>query len=310
MKLDIFSNQCNSNFLGWVTKIFNHVSPVSKIRFRAVKMKRLAYNLSKMFFLHGKWCFIEIFYVQVLKYVVSRKITEQGNLVLHRIIQRVFRTADNDIRLDSHSLKFFYACLCRFCLHFLRRSQIRNQCNVDQDNIFCSALMLELTDGFKERLAFDITDSTADLNDSNLRICCSRVTVETALDLICNMRDYLNSSSAKISAAFFLKNGPVDLSCCNIGIFCQAFINKSFVMTKVKVCLRTVICNENLSVLYRVHCTWVNIDVRIEFLHSHSVTTRFQKSSQRCSCNSFSKTGYNSACNKYIFYCHSVFPPP
>ena len=181
---------------------------------------------------------------------------------------------------------------------------------MDQNNIFCSALMLKLTDGFKERLAFNITYCTADLDDSNLSICCSRITVETALDLICNMRDYLNSSSAEISAAFFLKNGPVDLSCCNIGILCQAFIDKSFVMTKVKVSFCTVIRNENLSVLYRVHCTWVDIDVRIEFLHSYSVTTRFQKSSQRCSCNSFSKTGYNSACNKYIFYCHSVFPPP
>ena len=106
---------------------------------------------------------------------------------------------------------------------------------MDQDNIFCSAFMLKLTDGFKERLAFNITNSSTDLNDSNLSICCSRITVETALDLICNMRDYLNGSSTEISAAFFLKNGPIDLSCCNIGILCQAFIDKSFVMTKVKV---------------------------------------------------------------------------
>ena len=98
---------------------------------------------------------------------------------------------------------------------------------MDQNNIFCSALMLKLTDGFKERLAFNITYCTADLDDSNLSIFCSRITVETALDLICNMRDYLNSSSAEISAAFFLKNGPIDLSCCNIGILCQAFIDKS-----------------------------------------------------------------------------------
>ena len=73
---------------------------------------------------------------------------------------------------------------------------------MDQDNIFCSAFMLKLTDGFKERLAFNITNSSTDLNDSNLSICCSRITVETALDLICNMRDYLNSSSTEISSSF------------------------------------------------------------------------------------------------------------
>ena len=122
MKLDIFSNQRDSNFLSWMTKVFNHISPVSKIWFRAVKMQRFTYNLCKMLFLHGKWCLIEIFYIQVLKYMVSREITEQRNLVSHRIIQWIFGTADNDIRLDSHSLKFFYTCLCRFCLHFLRCS--------------------------------------------------------------------------------------------------------------------------------------------------------------------------------------------
>ena len=31
---------------------------------------------------------------------------------------------------------------------------------MDQNNIFCSALMLKLTDGFKERLAFNIDPGT------------------------------------------------------------------------------------------------------------------------------------------------------
>ena len=73
------------------------------------------------------------------------------------------------------------------------------------------------------------------------------VAVEAGFDLVCNMWDNLNRSSAEISAAFFLKNGPIDLSCCNIGILCQAFIDKSFVMTKVKVSFRTVIGNKNFT---------------------------------------------------------------
>ena len=36
---------------------------------------------------------------------------------------------------------------------------------MDQDNIFCSAFMLKLTDGFKERLAFNITYRTTHLDD-------------------------------------------------------------------------------------------------------------------------------------------------
>ena len=77
---------------------------------------------------------------------------------------------------------------------------------MDQDNIFTSFFMLELTDGFQERLAFDISNGSADFDNGNFRILCSRIAVEAGFDLICNMRDYLNSSSAEISAAFFLKN--------------------------------------------------------------------------------------------------------
>ena len=58
----------------------------------------------------------------------------------------MFGTADDDIRLDTHSLKFFYTCLCRFRLKFTGSLDIRDQCHMDQDRIFVSDLMLELTD--------------------------------------------------------------------------------------------------------------------------------------------------------------------
>ena len=36
---------------------------------------------------------------------------------------------------------------------------------MDQNRIVMSDIMLELTDGFQERLALDISDRSADLND-------------------------------------------------------------------------------------------------------------------------------------------------
>ncbi len=69
-----------------------------------------------------------------------------------------------------------------------------------------SHFMLELTDGFQERLAFDIANCSTDFDDGNFRILRSVFPVETALDLIGDMWDNLYSLSAEISAAFFLKN--------------------------------------------------------------------------------------------------------
>ena len=93
--------------------------------------------------------------------------------------------------------------------------------------------------------------------------------METALDLIGDMRDDLYRSTAEISAAFFLQNGPVNLTGCDIGIFRQTF---------------------------------VDIDIRIEFLHRYFVATCFQKSSEGCGCDTLSQSGNNTSCYKYIFY--------
>ena len=82
--------------------------------------------------------------------------------------------------------------------------QIWDQCDVDQRNIVMSHIMLELADRFQERLAFDVTNSSTDFNNGNFRILSSRVAVEAGFDLVCNMWDNLNRSSAEISVTFLL----------------------------------------------------------------------------------------------------------
>ena len=103
-----------------------------------------------------------------------------------------------------------------------------------------SHFVLELTDCFKERLAFDISDGSADFYNCNMHIIGCEITVKTALDLVGNMRDYLYGSSAIISTTFFLQNGPVNLTGCHIGIFVKAFINETLIMSQVQIGFRTV----------------------------------------------------------------------
>ena len=102
---------------------------------------------------------------------------------------------------------------------------------MNQDDVFTSFLMLELADGFKERLTFDVTNGSADFDNGNFRIFSGRVTVETVLDLICDVRDYLYGPSAEISPAFLLKNRSVDFAGRNVRILPQTFINESFIVS-------------------------------------------------------------------------------
>ena len=55
---------------------------------------------------------------------------------------------------------------------------------MDQNGIVMPHLMLELTNGFQERLALDITYGTADLNDGDTGLIIGKVAIKSALDLI------------------------------------------------------------------------------------------------------------------------------
>ena len=50
VKLNVFSNQSNSNVFGWMTECFHHSLPVSQIRFRTRELQAFAGYLSQMLF--------------------------------------------------------------------------------------------------------------------------------------------------------------------------------------------------------------------------------------------------------------------
>ena len=75
---------------------------------------------------------------------------------------------------------------------------------MDQNGIIMAHLMLELTNGFQERLALDITYGTAALNDGDAGLIIGKVAVKSALDLIGDMGDDLYGTSAVITTTLLL----------------------------------------------------------------------------------------------------------
>ena len=163
--------------------------PVGKVRFGTVQTETLTGNLRQVFLFHGERSLVEVFDVQILKDMVARHVTEEGDLVLDALIKRMLTPADDDIRLDTHSLKVFDAGLRGFCLELLGGMEIGDQRYMDQDRIFMSYFMLELTDGFQERLAFDVADRTAHFDDRDAGILIGKIAVERLLIslVICGM---------------------------------------------------------------------------------------------------------------------------
>ena len=202
-------------------------------------------------------------------------VAEQGDFGTKVVGEGIFASAYQHVWLDSHSLKLFYTCLGGLGFHFTGSLQIWNQGYMNKDGIFVSYVMLELTDGFQERLAFDVSYCSAYLNDGDSVFIRGFGTVEAAFDLICDVGNDLYGSSPEVSVAFLLKNGPVNFSGGHVGIFIQAFINKALIVTKIQVGLGSVVGYEDFAVLDGVHGSGVDVDVGVKFLHGYLEASGF-----------------------------------
>ena len=135
--------------------------------------------------------------------------------------------------------------------------------------------MLELTNRFQKRLAFDIAHSAAHFDDGNAGFLIGKVPIKTALYFIRDMGDHLNGAAAIIAPPFFLKNGPVYFSRGHVGVFVQIFINETLIVAKIQIGFRTVLGDKHFPVLDRVHGSRINVNIGIKFLHGYLVTARF-----------------------------------
>ena len=143
------------------------------------------------------------------------------------------------------------------------------------DHAACSLRLLlhELADRLVDGLGFNISDCSAHFDDRDgiISVPCSHI--EPALDLICDMGDDLNCASAIVAPALFVEDGPVYFAGRDIAVVVKAFVDKALVVTKIEVCLRPVVCNEDLSVLDRIHRSGINVQVGVELLHGHLIAS-------------------------------------
>ena len=61
------------------------------------------------------------------------------------------------------------------------------------------------------------------------------------------MMAYLLDSKESVAAAFLLQNRPVDLSCGDVGILIQIFINETLIMSQIEIGFRSVLGDKNLA---------------------------------------------------------------
>ena len=81
--------------------------------------------------------------------------------------------------------------LGRLGLQFTGRADIRNEGDVDVQDVVAADFLLDLTNGFQERQAFNVADGTADFRNDDIGIVVVADAIDAVLDFIRNVRNNL-----------------------------------------------------------------------------------------------------------------------
>ena len=134
-------------------------------------------------------------------------------------------------------------------------------------------LPLQLTDTLDVRQRFDITYGTTNLSNYNIEISCFTKNLHTILDFIGDVWNDLNRFSQEIATTLFINDALVNTTCGHVVSLRRRSIKESLIVTQIQICLGTIFCYITLAVLVGVKSSRINIDIRIQLLYSHTVTT-------------------------------------
>ena len=173
-----------------------HCFPFWKVRSFYIQTKFAAYNVVHFLVVEHKWNFVKARKCCVVDYTVFGNVTEERNLSADVCRNYFVTTGYDDVRMDSDAHKFLNGMLCWFWFEFVWTADVRNKTNVNEKTISAANFESKLTDCFKEWLAFDITCSATNFDDTNIGLSNFSVLLNELFDFVCYVRNNLNCLSA------------------------------------------------------------------------------------------------------------------
>ena len=302
LECHILAHQTDGHILVRIVLTLGHCSPLGQIRLTVFQTQVVADAVGQSLVLQHHGNFIQRRRSHILNNIFFPDVAEHTDLPLHILRNFQLGTANDHVRLDADGQQFLDGVLGRLGFQLVGAGNVRHQGNMDVHGVSSAHLGHELTDRLQERCAFDIAYCTADLCDDHIRIGLLADTVNTVLDLVGDVRNYLYCTAQIVAPALLVQNGPVNLTGGDIVVDGKAFVNKALIVTQIQVRLCAVIGNEHFAVLIRTHRAGVNIDIRIKLLNGDLIASGFQQATQRSRSDSLTQTGHNAAGDEYIFW--------
>ena len=175
--------------------------------------------------------------------------------------------------MNPEAQKLLHGVLCRLGLELAGRRDVRNERDVNRNTVLRTKLSAQLTNRLEERERFDITHRASDLDDRHVDVACTFA--DACFDLIGNVRNHLNRGPEILPAALFRDHRIVDSAGGEIVRLGHRRLGEALVVTEVEVGFRTVVGDEDLSVLEGRHRAGIDVDVRVQLHVGDPQSSRF-----------------------------------
>ena len=87
----------------------------------------------------------------------------------------------------------------------------------------------------------------------------------------------------------------------HVGIFTEVDVEEALVVANVEVCFGAIVGDKHFTVLEGIHCSRVNIQIRVKLLHDHAQAPTGEKVSERCCGQTLAERGDNTTGHKDVF---------
>src|SRR5680860_820762 len=155
---------------------------------------------------------------------------------------------------------------------------------MEEEDVVAPDVVADLARGLEERQRLDVADGATNFGDHHVDVTLP-VTRGTHgenafLDLVGDVRDHLHRVTEVVATALLGDHRRVDLSGRDVGDLPQGGVEETFVVTDVEVGLGSVVGDEHLAVLERVHRPGIDVEVGVELLHRDLQTARAEQPAQ------------------------------
>ncbi len=300
--LDIFAADRDVDVLLHRKYLLDHLFPLGEVGLGAFDAELADNDVVEPLPVELKRDLVDRPRVERLDHVLLLHVAEKGYLVAYVPRERDLGTAEEYVGLDTDLPEPLDAVLRRFRLYLVGRLDVRDEGQVNVEDVLPAEVHPKLADRLEKGQPLDVARGAADLRDHDVDAAAVlRRRQYPALDLVGDVRHDLNRPAEVSPRPLPVDYRLVDLARRDVRSSAEIAVDETFVVPEIEIGLGAVVGDEHLAVLKGAHRARIDVEIGIEFLENDLEPALFEKKPQRRGRDAFSEGGDHAARHKDIF---------